>query len=103
MSSACSHAHQSLCQLPPSTWCAAVAVPHRNPSGNDAAATTGILTHSWRMSVLAEILAAKRDEVTLLHQPQTRDAIHAAALAAAPPATSPPRSGAATASPSSPS
>jgi len=37
------------------------------------------------MSVLAEILAAKRDEVTLLHQPQTRDAIHAAALAAAPP------------------
>ena len=37
------------------------------------------------MSVLAEILAAKRDEVTLLHQPQTRDAIHAAALAALPP------------------
>lgn len=37
------------------------------------------------MSVLDEILAAKRDEVTLLHQPQTRDAIHAAALAALPP------------------
>ena len=36
------------------------------------------------MSVLADILAAKRDEVTLLHQPQTRDAIHAAALAAPP-------------------
>jgi indole-3-glycerol phosphate synthase len=34
------------------------------------------------MSVLDEILAAKRDEVTLLHQPQTRDAIRAAALAA---------------------
>ena len=34
------------------------------------------------MSVLDEILAAKRDEVTLLHQPQTRDAIHAGALAA---------------------
>jgi indole-3-glycerol phosphate synthase len=32
--------------------------------------------------VLAEILAAKRDEVTLLHQPQTRDAIRRAALAA---------------------
>ena len=30
--------------------------------------------------VLREILAAKRDEVTLLHQPQTRDAIHRAAL-----------------------
>src|SRR4051794_25902265 len=30
----CSHAHQSLFQLPPSTWWAAVAVPHRNPSGN---------------------------------------------------------------------
>src|SRR5687767_7827752 len=30
----CSHAHQSLFQLPPSTWWAAVAVPHRKPSGN---------------------------------------------------------------------
>jgi indole-3-glycerol phosphate synthase len=37
------------------------------------------------MTVLDEILAAKRDEVTLLHQPQTRDAIRAAALAAPPP------------------
>jgi indole-3-glycerol phosphate synthase len=35
--------------------------------------------------VLAEILAAKRDEVTLLHQPATRDAIRRAALAAPPP------------------
>jgi indole-3-glycerol phosphate synthase len=34
------------------------------------------------MGVLDEILAAKRDEVTLLHQPPARDAIHAAALAA---------------------
>jgi indole-3-glycerol phosphate synthase len=32
--------------------------------------------------VLAEILAAKRDEVTLLHQPATRDAIRRAALEA---------------------
>ena len=37
------------------------------------------------MSVLDAILRAKRDEVTLLHQPQTRDAVHAAALAAPPP------------------
>jgi indole-3-glycerol phosphate synthase len=37
------------------------------------------------MSVLDTILRAKRDEVTLLHQPQTRDAVHAAALAAQPP------------------
>jgi indole-3-glycerol phosphate synthase len=37
------------------------------------------------MSVLDEILAAKRDEVTLLHQPPTRDAIRAGALAAPPP------------------
>ena len=37
------------------------------------------------MSVLDTILRAKRDEVTLLHQPQTRDAVHAAALAAPPP------------------
>jgi indole-3-glycerol phosphate synthase len=41
-----------------------------------------ILAHSGAMGVLDEILAAKRDEVTLLHQPPTRDAIHAAALAA---------------------
>jgi indole-3-glycerol phosphate synthase len=34
------------------------------------------------MSVLDDILAAKRDEVTLLHQPPTRDAIRAAALTA---------------------
>jgi len=37
------------------------------------------------MTVLDDILAAKRDEVTLLHQPPTRDAIRAAALAAPPP------------------
>ncbi len=37
------------------------------------------------MSVLDDILTAKRDEVTLLHQPQTRDAIRTAALAAPPP------------------
>src|SRR5262249_22533690 len=30
----CSHVHQSLFQLPPSTWCAAVAVPQTKPSGN---------------------------------------------------------------------
>jgi indole-3-glycerol phosphate synthase len=41
-----------------------------------------ILAHSEQMSVLDQILAAKRDEVTLLHQPPTRDAIRAAALAA---------------------
>lgn len=34
--------------------------------------------------VLGEILAAKRDEVTLLHQPQARDAIRRAALDAPP-------------------
>jgi indole-3-glycerol phosphate synthase len=33
-----------------------------------------------KVGVLDEILAAKRDEVTLLHQPATRDAIHHAAL-----------------------
>ena len=43
------------------------------------------------MGVLAEILAAKRDEVTLLHQPATRDAIRKAALDAPSRATSPER------------
>lgn len=37
------------------------------------------------MSVLDEILETKRDEVTVLHQPATRDAVRTAALAAAPP------------------
>ena len=36
------------------------------------------------MSVLDEILAVKRDEVTVLHQPATRDAIRKAALDAPP-------------------
>jgi indole-3-glycerol phosphate synthase len=36
------------------------------------------------MSVLDEILAMKRDEVTLLHQPATRDAVRRGALAAGP-------------------
>ena len=36
------------------------------------------------MSVLDEILAAKRDEVTMLHQPETRDALRRAALDAPP-------------------
>ena len=37
--SACSQAHQSLFQLPPSIWCAAVAVDHSNPSGNCSVST----------------------------------------------------------------
>ena len=36
---ACSKAHQSLLVLPPSIWWAAVAVPHRNPSGKSAFGT----------------------------------------------------------------
>jgi indole-3-glycerol phosphate synthase len=37
------------------------------------------------MSVLDEILATKRDEVTVLHRPQTRDLLQRAALDAPPP------------------
>lgn len=37
------------------------------------------------MGVLEEILATKRDEVTVLHQPATRDVIRQAALVAPPP------------------
>ena len=36
----CSKAHQSLFQLPPSIWWAAVAVPQRNPSGNAVTASS---------------------------------------------------------------
>lgn len=38
-----------------------------------------------RVGVLEEILATKRDEVTVLHQPETRDAIRKAAIDAPPP------------------
>jgi indole-3-glycerol phosphate synthase len=37
------------------------------------------------MSVLDEILAAKRDEVTVLHRPEVRSLLRSSALAAAPP------------------
>src|SRR4029078_10230085 len=37
------------------------------------------------MTVLDEILATKRDEVTMLHRPQVRDLLRARALEAAPP------------------
>ncbi len=36
------------------------------------------------MTILAEILATKRDEVTVLRQPQTRDLLRRTALDAAP-------------------
>ena len=35
----CSHAHHWLLRLSPSTWWAAVAVPHRKPAGKERAAT----------------------------------------------------------------
>ena len=44
----CSQAHQSLFQLPPSIWCAAVAVPHRNPSGKARAMTSEGSGPRWR-------------------------------------------------------
>ena len=48
----CSHAHQSLFQLPPSTWCAAVAVPQRKPSGNERVVIRGTvpanMTPCWQ-------------------------------------------------------
>jgi indole-3-glycerol phosphate synthase len=37
------------------------------------------------VAVLDEILATKRDEVTMLHRPEVRDLLHARALAAPPP------------------
>src|SRR5260370_12893905 len=82
----CSHAHQSLFQLPPSTWCAAVAVPHRKPSGNEIA----MGRHPkrpytpLRMSVLDEILAAKGAELALLQESEARGTPRRAALDAPP-------------------
>ncbi len=39
-----------------------------------------VVCHTDRVSVLDEILVTKRDEVTLLHQPQARDALRKAAV-----------------------
>src|ERR671935_841909 len=104
----CSHAHQSLFQLPPSTWCAAVAVPHRKPSGKEIAmgahpkrpytrcamtaalptviAGAGACDGDQRshVSVLEDILAAKRAELALLQESEARDTLRRAALDAPP-------------------
>src|SRR6266568_8571594 len=82
----CSHAHQSLFQLPPSTWCAAVAVPHTKLSGNEIAMgrhPKPPYTHQG-MGVLDEILAAKRAELALLQESEARGTLRRAALDAPP-------------------
>src|SRR5947209_4912718 len=67
--SACSHAHQSLFQLPPSTWCAAVAVPHTNPSGKLTSAMGGTLRENAPVTAaldeLLEILDLEPIEVNI--------------------------------------
>src|SRR2546423_5060391 len=117
----CSHAHQSLFQLPPSTWCAAVAVPHRKRSGNEIAMNLLLApsqappsrapvgkaadaAHPKRpytrpamtaasptrrdprsdVSVLDEILAAKRAELALLQESEARGTLRRAARDAPP-------------------
>ena len=79
MPGVCSHAHQSLFQLPPSTWCAAVAVPQRKLSGNEIAMGRHRKRPYTRrrMSVLDEILAAKRAELALLQESEARDTLRA--------------------------
>src|SRR6266508_4533296 len=83
----CSHSHQSLFQLSPSTWCAAVAVPQRKPSGNEIAMGRDARRPytRQRMGVLDEILAAKRAELALLQESEARNTLRRAALDAAPP------------------
>ena len=44
----CSEAHQSLFQLPPSIWWAAVAVPHVKPSGKGRGMGRGRYVRRWR-------------------------------------------------------
>src|SRR6266542_4190235 len=82
----CSHSHQSLFQLSPSTWCAAVAVPQRKPSGNEIAMGRDARRPytRQRMGVLDEILAAKRAELALLQESEARNTPRRAALDAAP-------------------
>src|SRR4051812_5871268 len=48
----CSPAHQSLFQLPPSTWWAAVAVPHTKPSGN----AISVMTADLRIAAMGDAL-----------------------------------------------
>src|SRR2546423_12857264 len=66
--SACSHSHQSLFQLPPSTWWAAVAVPHTNPSGNEIVgmAVNGRRSRWRRGCENAAVTAALDDLIDLL-------------------------------------
>src|SRR4051794_39018889 len=93
VSGACSQAHQSLFQLPPSIWCAADATPQTNPSGNVMVTRSRLprlagpesrRPSDAHVTVLDDILAQKRDEVTVLRQPQTRDLLRSRALEAPP-------------------
>src|SRR5207253_7777044 len=71
----CSHAHQSLFQLPPSTWCAAVAVPHRKRSGNEIAMNL-LLTPSQAPPSRAPV--GKAADAAHPKRPYTRPAMTAA-------------------------
>src|SRR5438477_4239617 len=54
----CSHAHQALFQVPPSTWWAAVAVPQRKPSGKARYGIAGRL--GVRMQAMALLRRRKK-------------------------------------------
>src|ERR1700712_5412446 len=55
----CSQSHQSLLWLPPSTWCAAVLLPHRKVLGKlDMAFLSGPARDGWAGAILPPVRAA---------------------------------------------
>src|SRR3954452_22499815 len=60
----CSHCHQSLFQLPPSIWWAAVAVPQRKPSGNGVG--MGVTLGDRRLGQTWCVSQAEVDELVAL-------------------------------------
>src|SRR5438093_3756490 len=72
----CSQRHQSFQRLPPSTWCADVAAPHRNPAGKRVAVPCVIVrppgkpliystAHSGQAAVLGPGSASRRDRFSM--------------------------------------
>src|SRR5665811_188289 len=58
-----SHPHQSAFVLSPSTWCAPVAAPHRNPSGNRRVVTTAythLRAHETVLDLVCRLLLEKK-------------------------------------------
>src|SRR6478736_2105928 len=71
----CSHFHQSLLVLPPSIWCAAVAVPHSQPAGTGPKLLMGVKVPSASggvVSVMARSFAVTKWSERQVYAPRNR-------------------------------